>query len=123
MHAAQSLSRESLNIQDVYRIPEEAPYRFNDSFDRQAGYRTTSVLVVPMQDTEGQVLGILQLLNRLDEDPGGAGVFTAEDENLAQSLAGQAAVAVKNAQLREEIELLFEGFVAASVTAIEARDP
>jgi len=69
------------------------------------------------------VLGILQLLNRLDEDSGGGGVFTAEDQNLAQSLAGQAAVAVKNAQLREEIEHLFEGFVAASVTAIEARDP
>ena len=118
-----ALSRESLNIQDVYQIPEEAPYRFNDSFDRQAGYRTTSVLVVPMQDTEGQVLGILQLLNRLEEDSGGGGVFTAEDQNLAQSLAGQAAVAVKNAQLREEIEHLFEGFVAASVTAIEARDP
>ncbi len=118
-----ALSRESLNLQDVYRIPEEAPYRFNDSFDRQAGYRTTSVLVVPMQDTEGEILGVLQLLNRLDEDAGGEGVFTAEDQNLAQSLAGQAAVAVKNAQLREEIEQLFEGFVAASVTAIEARDP
>ncbi|MDR3684922.1 MAG: HD domain-containing phosphohydrolase [Geothrix sp.] len=118
-----ALSRESLNIQDVYRIPEGAPYRFNDSFDRQAGYHTTSVLVVPMQDTEGEVLGILQLLNRLDEEAGGGGVFTAEDQNLAQSLAGQAAVAVKNAQLREEIEQLFEGFVAASVTAIEARDP
>jgi HD-GYP domain-containing protein (c-di-GMP phosphodiesterase class II) len=118
-----ALSRESLNIQDVYRISEEAPYRFNDSFDRQAGYRTTSVLVVPMLDTEGQVLGILQLLNRLDEDSGGGGVFSIEDQNLAQSLAGQAAVAVKNAQLREEIEQLFEGFVAASVTAIEARDP
>ena len=118
-----ALTRESLNIQDVYRIPEAAPYQFNDSFDRQAGYRTTSVLVVPMLDTEGQVLGILQLLNRLDGDSGGAGTFSEEDQNLAQSLAGQAAVAVKNAQLRQEIEELFEGFVAASVTAIEARDP
>ena len=118
-----ALSRQSLNIHDVYQIPGSAPYRFNDSFDRQAGYRTTSVLVVPMQDTEGEVLGILQLLNRLDEDSGGAGTFSAEDQNLAQSLAGQAAVAVKNAQLRQEIEQLFEGFVAASVTAIEARDP
>ncbi|HJV48904.1 MAG TPA: HD domain-containing phosphohydrolase [Geothrix sp.] len=118
-----ALTGQSLNIQDVYRIPEEAPYRFNDSYDRQAGYRTASVLVVPMQDTEGQVLGILQLLNRLDGDTGGAGVFSAADQGLAQSLAGQAAVAVKNAQLRLEIEQLFEGFVAASVTAIEARDP
>jgi len=76
-----------------------------------------------MQDTEGQVLGVLQLLNRLDEDSGAAVVFSEEDQDLAQSLAGQAAVAVKNAQLRLEIEQLFEGFVAASVTAIEARDP
>ncbi len=118
-----ALHRESLNIRDVYRIPEEAPYRFNDSFDRQAGYRTSSVLVVPMQDTEGEVLGVLQLLNRLEEESGEGGVFSDEDQNLAQSLAGQAAVAVKNAQLRQEIEQLFEGFVAASVTAIEARDP
>ncbi len=118
-----ALNGETLNIEDVYQIPAAAPYRFNDSFDRQAGYRTTSVLVVPMQDTEGQVLGILQLLNRLDEDSGEGRTFSAEDQNLAQSLAGQAAVAVKNAQLREEIEHLFEGFVAASVTAIESRDP
>lgn len=117
-----ALSRESLNLPDVYCIPPEAPYRFNDSFDRQAGYRTTSALVVPMVDTEGQVLGVLQLINRLEED-GRVGAFSPRDGDLAQSLAGQAAVAVKNAQLREEIERLFEGFVAASVTAIEARDP
>ncbi|WLT33129.1 HD domain-containing phosphohydrolase [Geothrix sp. PMB-07] len=118
-----ALTGQCLNIEDVYRIPADSPFTFNDSFDRQAGYRTTSVLVVPMQDTEGEVLGILQLLNRVEEDAGGIGTFSAEDERLAQSLAGQAAVAVRNAQLREEIEQLFEGFVAASVTAIEARDP
>lgn len=117
-----ALSRESLNLADVYQIPAGAPYHFNDSFDRQAGYRTSSALVVPMLDTEGQVLGVLQLLNRLEED-GRAAAFSAADQRMAQSLAGQAAVAVKNAQLREEIERLFEGFVAASVTAIEARDP
>ena len=117
-----ALSKETLNLPDVYRIPAEAPYRFNDSFDRQAGYRTTSMLVVPMQDTEGEVLGVLQLLNRQEED-GRTVAFSPGDHDLAQSLAGQAAVAVKNAQLREDIERLFEGFVAASVTAIEARDP
>ena len=117
-----ALSKESLNLPDVYRIPAEAPYRFNDSFDRQAGYHTQSVLVVPMLDTEGQVLGVLQLLNRLAEE-GSTVAFSGADQRLAQSLAGQAAVAVRNAQLREEIERLFEGFVAASVTAIEARDP
>ena len=118
-----AVTAETLNLPDVYRIPPEAPYRFNDSFDHQASYRTVSMLVVPMQDTEGQVLGVLQLINRQDEENGRPGVFSPADQDLAQSLAGQAAVAVKNAQLRAEIELLFEGFVAASVTAIEARDP
>ncbi len=118
-----ALTSESLNLPDVYRIPPDAPYRFNDGFDRQSGYHTVSMLVVPMQDTEGQVLGVLQLINRQNEENGGRGVFSPADQDLAQSLAGQAAVALKNAQLRQEIELLFEGFVAASVTAIEARDP
>jgi HD-GYP domain-containing protein (c-di-GMP phosphodiesterase class II) len=118
-----ALTRESLNIADVYEIPKDAPYRFNDSFDRLAGYRTSSVLVVPMQDTEGKVLGVLQLLNRLSDEDGRTATFSATDQDLAQSLAGQAAVSVRNAQLRDEIERLFEGFVAASVTAIESRDP
>ncbi len=118
-----ALTSEPLNLPDVYRISPEAPYQFNDSFDHQAGYRTRSMLVVPMQDTEGQVLGVLQLINRLDGELGRCAPFTLVDQDLAQSLAGQAAVALKNAQLREEIEQLFDGFVAASVTAIEARDP
>ncbi len=114
-----------LNVEDVYQLPEDAPYEFNQAFDLQTGYRTQSMLVVPMQDTEGTVLGALALLNRLEEVDGTHRVvpFLAEHARLAQSLAGQAGVAVKNANLRAEIELLFEGFVNASVTAIEARDP
>lgn len=116
---------QSLNIPDVYEIPESSPYHFNDSFDRQAGYRTTSMLVVPLQDTQGEILGVLQLINRAELTEAGREVrpFGPEHLRLAQSLAGQAGVAVKNAHLREEIERLFEGFVNASVTAIEQRDP
>ncbi|MFZ1613328.1 MAG: HD domain-containing phosphohydrolase [Holophaga sp.] len=114
-----------LNIQDVYRIPEDAPYRFNDSFDIRAGYRTVSMLCVPLQDTEGEILGVLQLINRMDEDEEGRVVvpFLTEHVHLAQSLAGQAGVAVRNAGLRHDIENLFESFVNASVLAIEQRDP
>ena len=120
-----AITGESLNIEDVYRIPSEAPYHFNDSFDRQARYRTISMLVVPLKDTEGDVLGVLQLINRIDEDEDGQPVvpFLAEHQSMAQSLAGQAGVAVKNASLRGEIERLLEGFVNASVLAIEQRDP
>jgi HD-GYP domain-containing protein (c-di-GMP phosphodiesterase class II) len=116
---------ESLNIPDVYAIPGDAPYSFSDYFDRQSGYHTQSMLVVPMTDNEGKVLGVLQFINRVWEEGGKHGVvpFQLEHQNLAQSLAGQAGVAVKNAALRQEIELLFEGFVNASVTAIESRDP
>ena len=120
-----ALTGETLNIPDVYQIPAEAPYHFNDAFDRQAGYHTTSMLVVPLQDTEGAILGVLQFINRLDDTDAGfvAVPFLDEHEQLAQSLAGQAGVAMKNTQLRAEIERLFEGFVNASVTAIEQRDP
>jgi HD-GYP domain-containing protein (c-di-GMP phosphodiesterase class II) len=116
---------QTLNLPDVYQLPADSPYHFSDAFDHQAGYRTTSMLVVPLQDRDGQMLGVLQLINRVEEDEDGARVaaFGREHETLAQSLAGQAGVAVRNAELREEIERLFEGFVNASVTAIEARDP
>lgn len=120
-----AITGECLNIADVYRIPEEAPYQFNDSFDRQARYRTISMLVVPLKDTGGEILGVLQLINRVDEDEEGQPVvpFLAEHQSMAESLAGQAGVAVKNANLRGEIERLLEGFVNASVLAIEQRDP
>lgn len=116
---------ESLAIPDVYLIPADAPYHFNDSFDKQAGYRTQSMLVVPMMDTRGTVLGVLQFINQVEQEAAGPKVvpFQKEQQDLALSLAGQAGVAVKNAELREEIETLFESFVNASVTAIEARDP
>jgi HD-GYP domain-containing protein (c-di-GMP phosphodiesterase class II) len=114
-----------VNVDDVYQLAEAAPYEFNKAFDLQTGYRTQSMLVVPMQDTEGTILGALALINRVEGLDGGAKVmpFLPEHQDLAQSLAGQAGVAVKNAQLRYDIEQLFEGFVNASVTAIEARDP
>jgi HD-GYP domain-containing protein (c-di-GMP phosphodiesterase class II) len=120
-----ALTGASLNIPDVYRIAPEAPYRFNPSFDHQAGYRTTSMLVVPLADTEGRVLGVLQFINRLEEDAAGSRPvpFGDEQERLALSLAGQAGVAMRNAKLRADIEMLFEQFVNASVTAIEQRDP
>jgi len=120
-----ALAGEILNIPDAYQIPAEARYRFNDTFDRLAGYRSTSMLVVPIKDTDGEILGVLQIINRLKEDGQAPRYvpFEASDERLAQSLAGQAGVAIKNAQLLKERENLFEKFVDASVKAIEQRDP
>ncbi|MBI5515390.1 MAG: GAF domain-containing protein [Deltaproteobacteria bacterium] len=115
-----------LNLPDVYDLPPDVPYRFDPSFDRAAGYRTTSMLVVPMTDVVGEVLGVLQFINRVETDAQGARrvvPFPEDDEELAQSLAAQAGVALKNMRLRRDIEQLFEAFVDASVGAIESRDP
>jgi HD-GYP domain-containing protein (c-di-GMP phosphodiesterase class II) len=120
-----ALTGATLNIPDVYALPADAPYRFNRSFDLQTNYRTTSMLVVPLQDIGGQVLGVIQFINRQEDAGAGprSAPFRAEHERLALSLAGQAGVAMRNARLREAIEVLFEQFVHASVTAIEQRDP
>ena len=103
----------SVNIPDAYADP-----RFNQNVDKQTGYRTRSILCIPMRSVAGEVVGVLQALNRLDGNP-----FHDEDEELLSALGGQAAAAVNNALLHHEIEQLFEGFVRASVVAIESRDP
>ena len=109
---AVATSGTSVRIDDPY-----ADARFNQKVDHDTGYRTRAILAVPMLNTRGEVVGVLQALNRKD------GAFTAEDEELLGALAGPAASAIENALLNEEIERLFEGFVQASVVAIEQRDP
>ena len=126
-------SGEPLNLPDVTRLPSGAPYRFDDAFDRKYGYRTRSMLTVPLKTPQGKVLGVLQLINRrkltLPDSAVTAVIrvevqpFDAANEEIARALAAQAAVAVDNRQLTESIRNLFEGFVDASVTAIEQRDP
>lgn len=101
-----------ITIPDAYADP-----RFNPGVDAATGYRTRNLLCVPMINTHGEVVGVIQALNRAD------GAFGDEDRELLSALAGPAASAVENALLHEEIERLFEGFVQASVVAIEARDP
>ncbi|GHH01658.1 HD family phosphohydrolase [Comamonas sp. JC664] len=102
-----------INIPDAY-----ADARFNRSFDISSGYQTKTILCVPMRDAGGEVTGVIQALNKLD----GAS-FNAEDEELLLALGAQAAGAIENALLHEDINRLFEGFVSASVVAIESRDP
>jgi HD-GYP domain-containing protein (c-di-GMP phosphodiesterase class II) len=122
-----------LNLEDAYQPPAGAPFHINRSFDDETGYRTRSMLVVPMRTPEGETIGALQLINCKpdfagrpaagDESDGRVQRFTARHEQLAGSLASQAAVAIQNRRLYENIRELFEGFVTASVTAIESRDP
>jgi len=120
-------------LDDSYAVPRGRPYRFNLHYDQAANYRTRSSLTVPMKNARGEVIGVVQLLNRKRNRA--AQLLTPEDFNrevqpfpthavrLVESLASQAAVAYENSRLYEDIELLFEGFVRAAVTAIEQRDP
>ena len=122
-----------VNLEDAYTPPPGSPFHINRWFDEHAGYRTKSMLVVPMRTPQGETLGALQLIN-CKPDFDGRLASTAEVERhvrpygerhvrLAGSLASQAAVALANRRLYDSISELFEGFVKASVTAIESRDP
>ncbi len=127
-----ALKSVSLNIPDAYNLPEHEPYQLDRSFDENISYRTRSVLVVPMQNRKGEVIGVLQLINR-KVNPDVA--ITTEnalemtqsyskwEERILRSLASQAAISIERNHLQESIEHLFEGFVRASVEVIEARDP
>jgi HD-GYP domain-containing protein (c-di-GMP phosphodiesterase class II) len=124
---------EPLLIDDAYEIPDSEPYSFNRSYDEEQGYRARSMLIVPMKDHRGAVVGVLQVINKKsdpeavirDERSSQRHVlgYEARDVELVQSLAGQAAVSIENAWLYEEIENLFEGLIKASVIAIDQRDP
>ena len=128
-----AMTGETLVIDDAYNPPEGAEYSINTSFDRENGYLTRSMLVFPMTNHAGEVIGVLQLINRKRSGarvkltagsvPHEVVAFDRETVELMRSLAGQAAVAVENNLLYESIERLFEGFVTAAVTAIEQRDP
>jgi len=128
-----ALTGETLQLEDAYRLPEGAPYSFNRAFDTRAGYLTRSMLVLPMRNHRGDVTGVLQLINRKKDAAAHLSVREEVDRqvipfegpvvDLARAVASMAAVAIDNNTLLQNIQNLFEGFVRASVTAIEQRDP
>jgi len=116
---------------DAYKPPPGKPAG-GKSFDSQFGYRTKSMLTVPMRNYNNEVVGAVQLINakrrletRLTIDVVEAEVvsFQPDDVEMIESIASQAAVALDNKNLIDSIQALFDGFVQASVTAIEQRDP
>ena len=127
-----AITGQSLNLSDAYDLPSGVPYQLDTSFDRDINYRTCSVMVLPMQNRQGDTIGVLQLINRKTKADT---VLTADnawestqqysdwEERIVRSLASQAAISIERNQLQESIEHLFEGFVKASVQVIEARDP
>ena len=117
--------------EDAYNPPPGKP-QGGRGFDAQYGYRTKSMLTVPMRNYNNEVIGAVQLINakrrfdvKLTVDTVEQEVvsFRPEDLEMIESIASQAAVAIDNKNLLDSIQALFDGFVQASVTAIEQRDP
>ncbi len=130
---AAAVQKRSLNIHDVYDLPPTSTFRFDPSVDRRIGYTTRSMLVAPLISQRDEVIGVIQLINK-KRDPqakllGRAEVdahvipFDERSDELLGLLAAQAGVSLETAMLYGEIQRLFEGFVTASVEAIESRDP
>lgn len=127
-----ALKNEFLNIPDVYDLRADSKFGHNRRFDESIGYRAKSMLVVPMKTHKDEIIAVLQLINRkkdwntrLTPEIIEQEVIPFDDKcvDLACSLASQAAISIENNRLYEEIKNLFEGFIRASVLAIEQRDP
>jgi HD-GYP domain-containing protein (c-di-GMP phosphodiesterase class II) len=128
-----ALTGEIVNIEDAYHLPAGVPFSINRKFDEDSGYRTKSILAVPIRNQKEKIIAVLQLINakrdryaKLDSAQAVEEQvipYSARQQEIVLSLAGQAAVALENSQLYDSIQRLFEGFVRAAVTAIETRDP
>jgi HD-GYP domain-containing protein (c-di-GMP phosphodiesterase class II) len=99
-----ALTGESLVLDDVYQIPPDKPYSFNPSFDQATGYRTRSMLVLPLKTSQGRVVGVLEVINALD-DAGEPAGFSREQARYMGFFAHHAAMALERAQNTREMVL------------------
>ena len=117
-----ALTGETVNIADAYTA-EGFDFNGTRNFDKKTGYRSKSFLTVPMKNHENEIIGVLQLINSLDPASGEVVAFSDADQRLAESLASQAAIALTNRQLINQLEALFESFIAMINTAIDEKSP
>jgi len=116
------LSGEVINIPDVYDV-KGFDFTGTRAFDSKTGYRSKSMLVVPMRNHEDEIIGVLQLLNALNPVTNEPIPFTNADQGLIISLASQAAVAITNTRLIHDLELLLESFIQVIASAIDEKSP
>lgn len=117
-----ALSGETVNIPDAY-MAKGYDFSGTKKFDAKTGYRSQSFLTVPMRNHENDVIGVLQLINAQDRESGEIVPFSADDQQLLESLASQAAIALTNRHLIEQLEALFESFIQLINTAIDDKSP
>jgi HD-GYP domain-containing protein (c-di-GMP phosphodiesterase class II) len=117
-----ALTHHTVNISDAYTA-DGFDFSGTRNFDKRTGYRSTSFLTVPMKNHEGQIIGVLQLLNARDLESGLVVPFSEEDQRLAESLSSQAAIALTNRLLIQQLERLFESLIELINTAIDDKSP
>ncbi|HEX7811992.1 MAG TPA: HD domain-containing phosphohydrolase [Burkholderiales bacterium] len=113
---------ETVNIADAYTA-EGFDFTGTKNFDKKTNYRSKSFLTVPMKNHEDEIIGVLQLINAKDRTSGEIVPFSEADQHLAESLASQAAVALTNRQLINQLEGLFESFISLINAAIDDKSP
>lgn len=116
-----AIHKELINIEDVYHS-ERFDFQGPKKYDAITGYRTKSMIVIPMADTEEELVGVLQLMNAMDKN-GNIIPFTKDAEFVLRSMASQAAVSISNMKYMEEIKLQLYSFVSAFATAVDERTP
>ena len=116
------LEDRTINVADAYA---EAGFDFSGTraFDARSGYRSESFLTVPMRNHEGSIIGVLQIINAKHPETGQIQRFDLAAQRLAESLASQAAIALTNRQLIDQLEALFESFIRLINLAIDEKSP
>ena len=112
------LTGETINIKDAYKDK-----RFNPDVDKKTGYRTKTILCMPIKNFNQEIIGVFQVLNKFDE------TFTIDDEDLLVAIASSAGISLENARLferqrkmLEEQRIIFDSFIETLASSIDARD-
>jgi len=117
-----ALTGKTVNIADAYTA-DGFDFTGTRNFDKKTGYRSKSFLTVPMKNHENEIIGVLQLINASDPGSGEIVPFSPSDQRLAESLASQAAIALTNRMLINQLEQLFESFIKLINSAIDEKSP
>jgi transcriptional regulator with GAF, ATPase, and Fis domain len=117
-----AITGQVVNISDVYHA-EGFNFEGTRRFDAETGYRSKSMLVVPMRNHENDIIGVLQLLNAQIARTTEVISFSTENQKMTESLASQAAVAISNNRLIHDLENLLESFIRTIATAIDEKSP
>ncbi|HEY5563306.1 MAG TPA: PAS domain-containing protein [Clostridiaceae bacterium] len=113
---------EPINIMDAYNVTVSNDFRHNKDIDDATGYRTISILSIPMKDHKNRVIGVVQLINKMEKTaPYGIIPFDNEDELIIYSIAGQAAVALENSMLYKDMNDLLDKYKRVIGEAINQR--